>query len=107
MRPGSATSTPSSCPSANGSWPPSRQQTGHSRRSARSRRWLLGLGIAATLAATLAANVARGLGHGLVGGAVAAWPEVALVGSYEFSPGVLSPLHDVAVKRFTKSFCNT
>lgn len=42
-------------------------------------RWLLGLGIAATLAA----NVAHGLGHGLIGGAVAAWPAVALVGSYE------------------------
>jgi hypothetical protein len=42
-------------------------------------RWLLGLGIAATLAA----NVAHGLGHGLTGAAVAAWPAVALVGSYE------------------------
>src|SRR6201997_1886184 len=42
-------------------------------------RWLLGLGIAATLAA----NVAHGLGHGLVGAAVAAWPAVGLVGSYE------------------------
>src|SRR6516164_8611235 len=42
-------------------------------------RWLLGLGIAATLAA----NVAHGLGHGLIGAAVAAWPAVALVGSYE------------------------
>ena len=42
-------------------------------------RWLLGLGIAATLAA----NVAHGLGHGAVGAAVAAWPTVALVGSYE------------------------
>jgi hypothetical protein len=42
-------------------------------------RWLLGLGIAATLAA----NVAHGLGHGLMGAAVAAWPAVALVGSYE------------------------
>jgi hypothetical protein len=42
-------------------------------------RWLLGLGIAATLAA----NVAHGLGHGLVGAAVAAWSAVALVGSYE------------------------
>jgi Protein of unknown function (DUF2637) len=56
-------------------------------------RWLPGLGIAATLAAnvahglgiaaTLAANVAHGLGHGPVGAAVAAWPAVALVGSYE------------------------
>jgi hypothetical protein len=42
-------------------------------------RWLLGLGIAATLAA----NVAHGLGHGWSGAAVAAWPAVALVGSYE------------------------
>jgi Protein of unknown function (DUF2637) len=42
-------------------------------------QWLLGLGIAATLAA----NVAHGLGHGLIGATVAAWPVVALVGSYE------------------------
>jgi hypothetical protein len=42
-------------------------------------RWLLGLGIAATLAA----NVAHGLGHGPTGAVVAAWPAVALVGSYE------------------------
>ena len=42
-------------------------------------RWLLGLGIAATLAA----NVYHGLGHGPIGAAVAAWPAVALVGSYE------------------------
>src|SRR6201987_873996 len=42
-------------------------------------RWLLGLGITATLAA----NVAHGLGHGLTGAVVAAWPAVALVGSYE------------------------
>ena len=42
-------------------------------------RWLLGLGIAATLSA----NVAHGLGHGPIGAAVAAWPAVSLVGSYE------------------------
>jgi hypothetical protein len=42
-------------------------------------RWLLGLGIAATLGA----NVAHGLGRGPIGAAVAAWPAVALVGSYE------------------------
>jgi Protein of unknown function (DUF2637) len=42
-------------------------------------RWLLGLGITATLAA----NVAHGLGHGPVGVAVGAWPAIALVGSYE------------------------
>ena len=42
-------------------------------------RWLLGLGIIATLAA----NVAHGSGHGIIGAAVAAWPAIALVGSYE------------------------
>jgi hypothetical protein len=42
-------------------------------------RWLLGLGIAATLAA----SVARGLSEGPVGAVVGAWPAVALVGSYE------------------------
>jgi Protein of unknown function (DUF2637) len=42
-------------------------------------RWLLGLGIVATLAA----NVAHGLGHGIIGAVVGAWPAVALVGSYE------------------------
>ena len=39
-------------------------------------RWLLGLGIAATLAA----NVAHGLGHGVTGAAVAAWSSVAWSG---------------------------
>jgi Protein of unknown function (DUF2637) len=42
-------------------------------------RWLLGLGIGATLAA----NVAHGLGHGLIGAAVAACPAVVLIDSYE------------------------
>ena len=42
-------------------------------------RLLLGLGVAVTLAA----NVAHGLGHGPVGAVVAAWPAVALAGSYE------------------------
>lgn len=41
--------------------------------------WLLGLGITAMLGV----NVAHGLGHGLTGAAVAAWPAVAPVGSYE------------------------
>jgi len=44
-------------------------------------RWLLGLGIAATLTA----NMAQGWSHGPVGAVVAAWPAVSLVGSYEFS----------------------
>src|SRR6476659_2333825 len=42
-------------------------------------RWLLGLGIAATLAA----NMAQGWSHGPIGAVVAAWPAVSLVGSYE------------------------
>ena len=50
-------------------------------------RWLLGLGIAATLAA----NVAHGLGHGLIGAVVAAWPAVALVGSYELRMLITGP----------------
>jgi hypothetical protein len=39
-------------------------------------RWLLGLGIVATLAA----NMAQGWSHGPVGAVVAAWPAVSLVG---------------------------
>jgi hypothetical protein len=42
-------------------------------------RWLLGLGIAATLTA----NMAQGWSHGPVGAVVAAWPAVSLVGSCE------------------------
>ncbi len=42
-------------------------------------RWLLGLGIAATLTA----NMAQGWSHGPIGAAVAAWPAVSLMGSYE------------------------
>jgi Protein of unknown function (DUF2637) len=42
-------------------------------------RWLLALGIAATLTA----NIAQGWSHGPVGAVVAAWPAVSLVGSYE------------------------
>jgi hypothetical protein len=39
-------------------------------------RWMLALGIAASLAV----NVAQGWSHGLVGAVVAAWPAVSLVG---------------------------
>ena len=42
-------------------------------------RWLLALGIAATLTA----NIAQGWSHGPVGAVVAAWPAVSFVGSYE------------------------
>jgi Protein of unknown function (DUF2637) len=74
-------------------------------------RWLLGLGIAATLAA----NVMHGLAHGPVGAAVAAWPAVSLVGSYEllmsmirrvpagddrsgYAPGAVLPAGDPAAR---------
>jgi hypothetical protein len=42
-------------------------------------RWLLGVGIAATLMA----NMAQGWSHGPVGAVVAAWPAASLAGSYE------------------------
>jgi hypothetical protein len=42
-------------------------------------RWMLALGILASLAA----NVAQGWSHGLGGTVVAAWPAASLVGSYE------------------------
>jgi hypothetical protein len=78
-------------------------------------RWLLGLGIVATLAA----NVVHGLGHGPIGAAVAAWPAVALVGSYELlmlvirssqapsgattdSKGAADPLQEQAVEVFAE-----
>ena len=66
-------------------------------------RWLLGLGIAATLTA----NMAQGWSHGLAGAVVAAWPAVSLVGSYELSQGVPRLSHDVAPERFAEGFCNT
>jgi hypothetical protein len=42
-------------------------------------RWLLMLGIVATLAT----NMAQGWSHGPVGAVIAAWPAVSLVGSYD------------------------
>src|SRR5690242_2757634 len=42
-------------------------------------RWLLALGIVATLAA----NMDQGWSRGPVGAVIAAWPAVSLVGSYE------------------------
>jgi hypothetical protein len=80
-------------------WASSMVMLDSARRGARVpalARWLLGLGIAATLAA----NVAHGLGHGPTGAAVAAWPALALVGSYELLMmiirGVQHPARDVS-----------
>jgi hypothetical protein len=53
--------------------------------------WSLGAGIVATVGA----NLAHGLGHGPVGALVSAWPALALVGSFEFSPVVVWLLRDV------------
>ena len=61
-------------------------------------RWLLGLGITATLAA----NVAHGLGHGLIGAAVAGWPAVALVGSYELLMMIIRRAQAVATLGHTR-----
>jgi hypothetical protein len=60
-------------------------------------QWLFGLGIVATLAA----NVAHGLGHGPVGATVAAWPAVALVGSYELLMMVTAALRRYCMARPT------
>ncbi len=51
----------------------------HDRPVPRLARWMLALGILASLAV----NVAQGWSHGLAGAVVAAWPAVSLVGSYE------------------------
>lgn len=51
----------------------------HDRQVPRLARWMLALGILASLAV----NVAQGWSHGPAGAAVAAWPAVSLVGSYE------------------------
>jgi hypothetical protein len=58
-------------------------------------RWLLGLGIAATLTA----NMAQSWSHGPVGAVVAAWPAVSLVGSYELSHPVDQVWRDVVQVR--------
>lgn len=51
----------------------------HKRPTPLLGRWLLALGILATLSA----NVAHGIGNGPIGAIVAAWPAAALVGTYE------------------------
>ena len=58
-------------------------------------RWLLALGIMATLAA----NVAHGWSHGPVGAAVAAWPAASLVGSYELLLWLIRTAADDAAVR--------
>jgi hypothetical protein len=85
-------------------WASSMVMLDSARRGARVpmlARWLLGLGIAATLAA----NVAHGLGHGLLGAAVGAWPAVALVGSYELLMMIIRGAHsDSAISAVADTF---
>jgi hypothetical protein len=68
-------------------------------------RGLLGLGIIATLAA----NVVHGLGHGLIGAAVAAWPAIALVGSYELLMRIIRDVQAQSQAPATAlgSYCDT
>jgi hypothetical protein len=76
-------------------WASSMVMLDSARRGARVpmlARWLLGLGIGATLAA----NVAHGIGHGPIGAAVAGWPAVALVGSYELLMMIIRGTQELA-----------
>jgi hypothetical protein len=67
----------------------------HRLPAPRLARWMLALGILASLAV----NVAQGWSHGLVGAVVAAWPAASLVGSYELLAWIIrtaatgSPYH--------------
>jgi hypothetical protein len=65
-------------------------------------RWLLGLGIAATLTA----NLAQGWSHGPVGAVVAAWPAVSLVGSYELLVWLIRTSGAVERGRSAEHLCN-
>jgi hypothetical protein len=65
-------------------------------------RWLLGLGIAATLTA----NMAQGWSHGPVGAAVAAWPAVSLVGSYELLVWLIRTSGAVERGPWAEQLCN-
>ena len=65
-------------------------------------RWVLGLGIAATLTA----NVAQGWSHGPVGAVVAAWPAVSLVGSYELLVWLIRTSGAVERGRSAEHLCN-
>jgi len=65
-------------------------------------RWLLGLGIAATLTA----NMAQGWSHGPVGAVVAAWPAVSLVGSYELLVWLIRTSGAVERGPLAKHLCN-
>jgi len=66
-------------------------------------RWLLGAGISATLAA----NIAAGVSFGPVGAAVASWPALALVGSYELLMLIIRGQHGPATKTSSENASHT
>ena len=65
-------------------------------------RWLLALGIAATLTA----NMAQGWSHGPVGAVVAAWPAVSLVGSYELLVWLIRTCGAADLRPSAEHLCN-
>jgi hypothetical protein len=73
----------------------------HGNSVPRLARWLLGLGIAATLTA----NMAQGWAHGPVGAAVAAWPAVSLVGSYELLVWLIRTAGEIEHGFSSKTLC--
>jgi Protein of unknown function (DUF2637) len=73
----------------------------HGSSVPRLARWLLGLGIAATLTT----NMAQGWAHGPVGAAVAAWPAVSLVGSYELVVWLIRTAGEVENGLSSKTLC--
>jgi hypothetical protein len=60
---------------------------------------LLAIGSVASLAANVAVAEPTAIGR-----VIAAWPSFALIGSYEFSPGVVSLSYDVAPRAWRKRF---
>jgi hypothetical protein len=70
----------------------------HEARNGRSApalaRWMLGLGVSATVAA----NVAYGLRFGPLGAVISAWPAVAFIGSAEMAIGMVRKSHSKATR---------
>jgi Protein of unknown function (DUF2637) len=66
-------------------------------------RWLLALGIAATLTA----NMAQGWSHGPAGAVVAAWPAVSLVGSAELLVWMIRTFGTLGCQPVTAHSCES
>ncbi|GAA0967504.1 DUF2637 domain-containing protein [Actinocorallia libanotica] len=63
--------------------------------------WLSRTALVCGIAATLAANVLQGLEHGPLAAAIAAWPAVALVISYELTMWVVRSSRDLSDRQTT------